>query len=73
MSISNELSCDVAAAMLAPKEGEASGRNLAEVVLAFHSAMRQLEGAGRERRRAQIPPNIPPASPDNADAASGGH
>ncbi|HYO62068.1 MAG TPA: hypothetical protein VER08_00270 [Pyrinomonadaceae bacterium] len=73
MSISNELSCDVAAAMLAPKEGEATRPNLAAVVLAFHTAMRQLDGAERERRRAEILQDLSPAAPGSSNAASGGH
>jgi len=69
MSIGNELSCDVAAAMLVSKEERAERKDLTEVVLEFHSALRQLDGEERRRRRAQILQNVPA----NAGAASGGH
>jgi hypothetical protein len=53
MSIDNELSSDVAAALLAAEEGE-SPRNpgkLAEVVKAVHSTLRQLEAESRRKSR----------------------
>ena len=70
MSISNELSCDVAAAMLTPNEGETRKRALTEIVLAFHSALRKLGGAERQRRRDEIL-RTPLAA--ESSAASGGH
>ena len=54
MSIAHELSSEVAAAMLADREGEAlpdaSGR--AEVVLEVHSTLRRLSAEYRRRGRA---------------------
>jgi hypothetical protein len=54
MSIAHELSSEVAAAVLARKEGEApldaSGR--AEVVLEVHSTLRRLSAEYRRRGRA---------------------
>ncbi|MBV8858979.1 MAG: hypothetical protein JOZ02_18750 [Acidobacteria bacterium] len=55
MSIAHELSSEVAAAVLADKEGEApldaSGR--AEVVLEVHSTLRRLGAEYRRRGRAR--------------------
>ncbi len=75
MSIANELSCDVVAAMLAQKEGRAktNSKALTEIVLEFHSTLRHLTDEERQRRRAQIlfaPESTPP---DNFKAASGDH
>ncbi len=54
MSIAHELSCEVAAAMLAEKEQPigASPDALSEIVLAVHSTLRQMSNAERDRRRA---------------------
>jgi hypothetical protein len=83
MSIANELSCDVAAAMLAHKDApqsETSNRNLTEIVFEFHSTLRQLTGEARQRRRrSQILPSPAPSSStnlsgtNNSNAASGNH
>lgn len=80
MSIANELSCDVVAAMLAQKEGRAktNSKALTEIVLEFHSTLRHLTGEERQRRRAQIlfaPESFAPESTphDNFKAASGDH
>ena len=49
MSIANELSCDVAAAMFTRKEDEAPStqRELAEVLLVVHSTLRHLTAESR--------------------------
>lgn len=75
MSIANELSCDLVAAMLAHKEGQTktNGKALTEIVLEFHSTLRHLTGEERQRRRAQIlfaPESTPP---DKSKVASGDH
>lgn len=75
MSIAHELSCDVAAAILA--EGE-SGRPepaaLTDVVLEVHTTLRRLT---RESRRGRLNSQFFPASDrtpaDSSSAASGRH
>ena len=49
MSIANELSCDVAAAMFTRKEDEApsSQREVADVLLVVHSTLRHLTAESR--------------------------
>jgi len=62
MSIANELSCDVAAALLLVRQASppASSRtDLTELMLSFHATLRQLTGKDRKRRRALIL-NAPP-------------
>ncbi|MGH9900841.1 MAG: hypothetical protein ACRD68_03275 [Pyrinomonadaceae bacterium] len=75
MSIANELSCDVAAAMLAQREGRINtGRQeLTEIVLEFHSTLRRLTGEARQRRRSQI--LLPPSQEmnNNTGAVPGNH
>jgi len=55
MSIAHELSSEVAAAVLAGREGEAPGdaRGRAEVVLEVHSTLRRLSAEYRRRGRAR--------------------
>jgi hypothetical protein len=52
MSISNELSSDLATALLdsLKDEVEADPRDLAEIVLNFHTALRPLELKAQQRR-----------------------
>jgi hypothetical protein len=54
MSIAHELSSEVAAAVLADREGEASldASERAEVVLEVHSTLRRLNAEYRRRARA---------------------
>ncbi|MGI8566299.1 MAG: hypothetical protein ACR2LZ_07440 [Pyrinomonadaceae bacterium] len=75
MSIANELSCDVVAAMLARKEDQtkSNSKALTEIVLEFHSTLRHLTDEERQRRRAQILFTPEPAPPENSRAASGNH
>jgi hypothetical protein len=74
MSIGNELSCDVAAAVLAPRDErtQTPDRDLTGMILEFHSALRQLDGEDRRRRRSQIL-QTPLTNPSggNSNAASG--
>lgn len=71
MSIANELSNDVARAVLEQQavktEGETKG--LTEIVLAVHSTLRLLTTEERRRRRAHL--LLPPPLSNNA--ASGAH
>lgn len=70
MGIANELSSDVAAAVLARRPGET--KELVEIVRDFHSTMRDLVGEERRRRLSQLPPTD--SSPQaNGQAASGSH
>ena len=73
MSIAHELSSEVAAAVLAEREGEApldaSGR--AEVVLEVHSTLRRLSAEYRKRGRATRRQTAEP--PLGEGAASGRH
>lgn len=65
MSIANELSGDVAAAVLARGDGEeapAGRSNLGEVIKAVHSTLREMNAeARRANRRQQEPPEPPPS------------
>ena len=57
MSIANELSCDVATALLLarqPTPPAPSQTDLTELMLSFHATLRQLTGKDRKRRRAHI-------------------
>jgi hypothetical protein len=69
MGIPNELSSDVAAAVLARKDPQlqAGTNELIEIVRNFHSAMRDLKSEER-RRRANSLTQLPQA---NSQAASG--
>jgi len=70
MSIANELSSDVAAALLLARPATLtapSQTDLTELVLSFHATLRQLTDEERRRRRALIRNTPPPAS--NAAAA----
>ena len=71
MSIANELSSDVAMAVLeqAAAKAERRTRILTEVVMEVHSILRHLTQDARRRRLSQLPPMPPPES----SAASGGH
>ena len=65
MSIANELSSDVAAALLARQltPTAPSQIDLTEVMLSFHATLRQLTDEERRRRRRALPPGTtPPAS-----------
>ena len=70
MGIDNELSSDVAAAVLARRPGET--KELVEIVRDFHSAMRDLVCEERRHRVSQLPSteSSPQAS---GHAASGNH
>jgi hypothetical protein len=70
MGIANELSSDVAAAVLARKDQEQTGTNeLVEIVRNFHDAMRDL--TGEERRRRIYASSSTESAKTNAQAASG--
>ena len=73
MGIANELSSDVAAALLARKDeqSQTETNELIEIVRDFHSAMRELKGEER-RRRASIISSVD-LSQTNNQATSGGH
>jgi hypothetical protein len=69
MGIANELSSDVAAAVLARKGHEQAGANeLVEIVRNFHDAMRDL--TGEERRRRIYARSSSESAQVNAQAAS---
>jgi hypothetical protein len=70
MGIANELSSDVAAAVLARKDHEQAGTNeLVEIVRNFHDAMRDL--TGEERRRRIYASSSSESAQANAQTASG--
>lgn len=76
MSIANELSCDVATAMLTERADEqtrgASG-DLTDIVLEVHTTLRRLTNEAR-RRRAQVLVEPAPQTPGGGhNAASGRH
>lgn len=73
MSIAHELSSEVAAAVLAAGEGEASqdASERAEVVLEVHSTLRRLSAENRKRGRAAKDGPEGPARGEGA--ASGRH
>ena len=70
MGIANELSGEVAAAVLArrPDAARAEAKELIEIVRDFHSAMRDLESEERSRRASQLL-----AAESSTRAASGNH
>ena len=70
MSIDNELSSEVAAALLAADEGKPprDASRLAEVVKDVHSTLRQLEAASRRKTRR---PAGARGEPPTGGAASG--
>lgn len=77
MSIAHELSCDVAAAIMAGREGKrpaaAAGAGLTDVVLEVHTTLRKLT---REGRRGRLNSQFFPApgeapAEDGTKAASG--
>lgn len=73
MSIANELSCDVAAAMLARRDDavEADQKNLSDIVLEVHTTLRQMTNEARRKRRdARF---LRPSSPASNTAVSGNH
>jgi hypothetical protein len=55
MSIANELSCDVAAAVFteADEQTEPDAGQMTELVLTLHTTLRQMLDEARDRRRAQ--------------------
>jgi hypothetical protein len=73
MSIAHELSCDVAAAMLAERGDEpgksASSPDLTGVVLEVHTTLRRLT---REARRRRHDERLAPVPEGNGNAAAGG-
>ena len=71
MGIANELSSDVAAAVLARKDQhpQAGTNELVEIIRNFHSAMRDL--TGEERRRSIYARSASESAPANLRAASG--
>lgn len=71
MGIPNELSSDVAAAVLARKDPQLQDGALAliEIVRNFHSAMRDLKIEERRRRLYAISPTEPPQA--SSQTASG--
>lgn len=75
MAIANELSSDVATAVLAHGENgtQAERKALIEIVRNFYSALRPLTTEARRRRvRSQAPDETPPSS-SSTRAASGNH
>jgi len=73
MGIANELSSDVAAALLARKDeqSQTETNELIEIVRDFHSAMSELKGEER-RRRASVISSVDISQTSN-QATSGGH
>ncbi|HEV2800122.1 MAG TPA: hypothetical protein VGW12_06485 [Pyrinomonadaceae bacterium] len=71
MSIANELSCDVATALLTPhaNSNATSQTDLTELVISFHAALRQLTDEERKRRRRALIHGTPPVV---AEAAASG-
>ena len=63
MSIANELSCDVAAAVFAKQEAQVQpdAEQLTELVLTLHTTLRQMTSEARDRRRAQLSARPAPA------------
>ena len=76
MSIANELSCDVATAMLADRADgrrDAAGGDLTDIVLEVHTTLRRLTNEARQRRAQAFRPDAPPQTPATGNAASGRH
>jgi hypothetical protein len=78
MSIAQELSCDVATAMLAGRESEQPGStegDLTDVVLEVHSTLSSLTGEARRNglNRELFPPKRRAATSSGGNAASGNH
>ena len=75
MSIANELSSDVAAAMIASHANRFSGstQNLTRIVFELHATLQRLNRQSRRpsRRNAETSPHIAP--PDSAFALGGNH
>lgn len=71
MSIANELSSDVAAALLARQATPTapSQIDLTELMLSFHATLRQLTDEERRRRRRALILGVPPPT-SNATAAN---
>ncbi len=74
MSIANELSSDVAAAVLihASDKVQVDPKTLIEIVRDFYSALRPLTEAARRRRTKALSSFEQPSTPHNC-AASGNH
>jgi len=64
MSIANELSCDVAAAVFASQaeRSEPDIEHLTQVILTLHTTLRQMTSEARARRRAQLADRRQPAA-----------
>lgn len=75
MCIANELSSDVAAAVLTTEVGkiQADPKALIEIVRDFYSALRPLTKAARHRRTKVLSSSEPPPPTPNSRAASGNH
>jgi hypothetical protein len=73
MSIAHELSSEVAAAVLAAREGESprDASRRAELVMEVHSTLRRLSAAQRRRGRGETDSSDAP--PRGESAASGQH
>ena len=54
MSVAHELSCDIAAAILARKEEKRKLEELKEVVLRIHSELQKLTVESREHDRSRL-------------------
>lgn len=75
MSIANELSCDVATAMLTERadvQTRSASDDLTDIVLEVHTTLRRLTNEAR-RRRAQVLVEPAPQTPGGHNAASGRH
>ncbi len=74
MSIANELSSDVATAVLihANDKVQSDPKKLIEIVRDFYAALRPLTKAAR-RRRIKPQASFEPSAPPNSRAASGNH
>ena len=59
MSIANELSSEVAVALLTDRKPE-DVQHLLDLLLAFHSAMRDFSTGERAERRSKASVNLPP-------------
>ncbi len=72
MSIAHELSCDVAAAILAEQVNppETTAADLSEIVLAVHSTLRQMTTEARTRKRRATANAINSSQSDAATASS---
>ena len=54
MSVAHELSCEIAAAILARKEETRKLQELKEVVLSIHNVLQKLTNQSREHNRSRL-------------------